>query len=72
MTLEEYRDSLAPYDQRIFDGMYDSFIETAIQLLAEANVNDDDIFTVIEKHWNIPTNELADILHNEKIKASVH
>ena len=72
MTLEEYRNDLAPYDQRIFDGMYDSFIETTIQLLVEADVSDNDIITVIENHWNISINEITDILHNEKIKAAVN
>ena len=72
MTLEEYRNNLAPYDQRIFDEMYDSFIETTIQLLLEADVSDNDIITVIENHWNISINELTDILHNEKIKAAVN
>lgn len=72
MTLEEYRNDLAPYDQWIFDGMYDSFIETTIQLLVEADVSDNDIITVIENSWNISINEITDILHNEKIKAAVN
>lgn len=72
ITLEEYRNNLAPYDQRIFDEMYDSFIETTIQLLLEADISDNDIIIVIENHWNISINELTDILHNEKIKVAVN
>ena len=70
MTLEEIRNKLAPYDQKIFDRMYDGFVETTIQLLLEADVNDDTIVTVVENHWYIPRREIVDILHNEKEKAA--
>lgn len=70
MKLGEYRDSLSPYDQRIFDEMCDAFVETAIQLLLESGTDDDTIKLVIAKHWNISTSDLTSILVNEKIKAA--
>lgn len=72
LTLDEYRCNLSPYDQKIFDEMYNCFVENAIQLLIEADVNDNDIFTVIHNHWNISSKELADILHNEKINSALN
>ena len=71
MTLEQYRNNLKPYDQRIFDEMYDSFVGTVIQLMVEADVTDDTITTVISNHWDISTDEIMSILHNAKINHAV-
>lgn len=71
MLLEEYRNNLSYYDQRIFDQMYDQFGEAAIQLLLEANADDRSIVSVILKYWDLPNDDVVDILHNEKIKLTV-
>lgn len=72
MTLGDYRDGLSPYDRRIFDDMCDSFIDTAVQLLLEAEVDDKTVKTVIGNHWNISSTHFSRILGDQKIVLAQH